>query len=87
MANIRRGFAPGPVGGPPDAALANAGRIASRSGSAITIPEPRRNCRRESALRVEMDGPTAGVGRGDGFIEAAPGALYLLRKRGLWTTS
>ena len=86
MANIRRGFAPGPVGGPPDAALANAGSIESRSGSAITIPEPRRNCRRESALRVEMNGPTAGVGRSDGFMRLLP-VRYLLRKRGLWTTS
>ena len=86
MANIRRGFAPGPVGGPPDAALANAGRIESRSGSAITIPEPRRNRRRDSAFRVEMDGPTAGVGRSDGFMRLLP-VRYLLRKRGLWTTS
>ena len=79
MASIRRGFASGPVGdGPPDAALAKAGRIASSSGSASTMPAPRRKRRRESARRVEMNGPTAGVGRGDGFIKAAPDRARLI---------
>jgi hypothetical protein len=70
------------MGGPPDAALAKVGSIESRSGSAITIPEPRRNRRRESDLRAEMNGPTAGVRRDDRFIRLLP-VRYLFRKRGL----
>jgi hypothetical protein len=62
MASILRGVAPGPMGGPPDAARADAGSIESRNGSAIAIPAPRRNRRRESTLRLAIDGPVAGAG-------------------------
>src|SRR4051794_3442185 len=76
MASIRRGLAAGP--GPPDAARVNAGRMASSSGSAIAIPDPRRKCRRDSARRATRNGPTAGVGRSEGFMGLlAPGALLV----------
>ena len=58
MPNIRRGFPPGVAAAAIRfAAAAKAGVMASSNGKESKIPALRRNLRRDSAGRVETNGP------------------------------